>query len=324
MVAGFFSSFWDIITSDITYKNAAIFSVVLLFAAGGEFVAEKAGTINISVEGMLLAGGFAAAVAYHVTREQQPGWSVHVVAIIALLAAAIAGGVVGLLHANMSHRLPADQFVVGLVLNVLVLGVVGFLTGEIDPQSTTIKPSEVPLLSDIPLVGRALFGQPWPFYLIYALVPLVWLVVYRTRWGLEVRAIGEDPQAADVSGLNVNKRRRESLYVVGLTSGIGGGYFLLASAGLFEDSMIGGRGIIALAAVIFGGWTLKGTVGGCLLFGTVASFLLSVPIVGGQDAIPREFLAMAPSLVTILGMAIFATRVRQPKALARPFVRGLK
>ena len=313
------SAIWEVLTSEVTYTNAAIFAALLLFAGGGEFVAEKAGTINISVEGMMLAGGFAAAIGYHLSQAHAAAWATF----IGLLCGAAAGFIVSLIHANMSHRLPADQFVVGLVINVLVLGLVGFLTGEIEPGSRRADFYAVPLLSKIPLIGDALFNQRWPFYFVYPVVPIVWWLVYRTRWGLEVRAIGEDPQAADVSGLHVNRRRRQTLYLVGLTAGLGGGYFLFASAGTFEDSMIGGRGYIALAAVIFGGWTLKGTVAGCVIFGAVASFTLSIPALG-HDALPREFLAMAPSAVTIAGMAFFAKRVRQPRALARPFVRGLK
>ena len=324
MIASFTSVIWDLLTSEITYKNAVVAAAVLLFAASGEFVAEKAGTINISAEAMLLAGAFAAAMTHHVIREHQEGWNDNVVIALALVGAMVAGLLVAILHANMSHRLPADQFVVGLVINILTLGVVGYLSGDLDPQSKAGRDVHVPGLSEIPLVGEALFGQPWPLYLVYAVVPIVWWLVYRTRWGLEVRAIGEDPQAADVSGLHVNKRRRETLYVLGLSAGLGGGYFLYATAGLFEEGIIGGRGIIALAAVIFGGWTLKGTVAGCLLFGALTSFLLDLPLVGKTTAIPHEFLAMAPAVVTVLGMAIFATRVRQPRALARPFVRGLK
>ena len=166
--------------------------------------------------------------------------------------------------------MPADQFVVGLVLNVLVLGLVGFLTSSIEPQSTSSRRFEIPLLSRIPLLGPALFDQPWVLYLVYPIVPIVWWLLYRTRWGLEVRAIGEDPNAADVSGLDVNKLRRQTIYLTGLLAGIGGGYFLFARSGRFEDSLIGGRGFIAIAAVIFGGWTLKGTVAGCVLFGSSA------------------------------------------------------
>jgi general nucleoside transport system permease protein len=230
---------------------------------------------------------------------------------------------VAVVQANMSHRLPADQFVVGLVLNVLVLGVVGFLASELEPSSNVVDRVAVPLLSEIPLIGPALFDQPWVFYLIYPLVPLIGWLVYRTRWGLEVRAVGEDPNASDVSGLDVNRLRRQTIYLAGMTAGLGGGFFLFARSGRFEDSLIGGRGYIAIAAVIFGGWTLKGTVGGCVLFGLVGSFALTIPSLG-YEGIDPAFLAIAPAVVTILAMALFAKRVRQPGALARPFVRGLK
>jgi simple sugar transport system permease protein len=158
---------------------------------------------------------------------------------------------------------------------------------------------------------------------VYGVVPLVWWLVYRTRWGLEVRSVGEDPQAADVSGIKVNTRRRQTIYLTGLTSGLGGAYLVLGVIGRFEDSIVGGRGFIAIVAVIFGGWTLRGTVAGCALFGAVVSFRLSLPLQGFQDVNP-ELLSALPYIVTILAMAVFATRVRPPAALTRPFVRGLK
>ena len=309
----FFSALGDIATNESLYRNAIIAAVVLLFGASGELIAEKAGTINISLEAMLLAGAFAAAIGVHIT---------HVVAIGMAFGAA-AGLVVATVQANMSHRLPADQFVVGLVLNVLVLGLVGFLTPSINPKSSVVHRFGIPLLQRIPLLGPALFDQPWVLYLVYPVVPLVWWLIYRTRWGLEVRAVGEDPNAADVSGLNVNRLRRETIYLTGVLSGLGGGYFLFARSGRFEESLIGGRGFIAIAAVIFGGWTLKGTVAGCLAFGLVGSFVLTIPALG-YKAIDSSFLAMAPNVVTVVAMAVFAKRVRQPAALARPFIRGLR
>jgi general nucleoside transport system permease protein len=312
-VGDFLRALGDIATNESAYRNAVIAAVVLLFASSGELVAEKAGSINISLEGMMLAGAFAAAIGQDLTGSV---W-------IALVFGMVAGVAVAWVQANMSHRLPADQFVVGLVLNVLVLGLVGFLAAEIEPQTNIVDRVSVPLVSKIPLLGPALFDQPWVLYLAFGIVPIVWWVLYRTRWGLEVRAIGEDPNAADVSGLHVNKLRRQTIYLAGLMAGLAGGFFLFARAGRFEDSLIGGRGYIAIAAVIFGGWTIKGTVGGCLLFGAVASFALTIPSLG-YSSIDPAFLAMAPNVVTIVAMAVFATRVRQPSALARPFIRGLK
>lgn len=304
---------WDVLSNAVTYESAARFAVLLLFAASGEWVAERAGTLNISVEGMLLSGAFASAMVVSGTGSVP----------LALVAGAIAGLVLAGVQANLSHRLPADQFVVGLTINILVLGLVGFLDNEFEPSASKASEAPIPLLSDIPLVGEALFGQSWPFYLIYPLVPFVWWLVYRTRWGLEVRSVGEDPNSADVSGIQVNKRRRESIYLAGMTSGIGGAYLVLAVVGNFEDSMIGGRGFIAIAAVIFGGWTLKGSVAGCLLFGAVVSFRLSLPQ-AGVESVNTELLQALPYLVTIAGMALFAHRVRPPAALTRPFLRGLK
>ncbi|MEP7203404.1 MAG: ABC transporter permease [Ilumatobacteraceae bacterium] len=312
-MANFLSALADIATNESAYRNAVIAAAVLLFAASGELVAEKAGTINISLEGMMLAGAFAAAIGVDVAGST---W-------IGLTFAAVAGLLVAAIQANMSHRLPADQFVVGLVLNVLVLGLVGFLSSSIDPQSDVVRRVSIPLISRIPLVGPALFDQPWVLYLVYPLVPLVWWLLYRTRWGLEIRAVGEDPNAADVSGLDVNRRRRQAIYLTGIVAGIGGGSFLFARSGRFDDSLIGGRGYIAIAAVIFGGWTLKGTVAGCLTFGLVASFVLTIPSLGYKSIDP-SFLAIAPNVVTVIAMAVFAKRVRQPGALARPFMRGLK
>jgi general nucleoside transport system permease protein len=309
----FLRALGEIATNESAYRNAAIAAVVLLFASSGELVAEKAGTINISLEGMMLAGAFAAAVGQDATGSV---W-------LALLFGMAAGVLVALVQANMSHRLPADQFVVGLVLNVLILGLVGFLASELEPTTNVVDRVEIPLLTRIPLIGPALFDAPWVLYLAYVIIPIVWWVIYRTRWGLEVRAVGEDPNASDVSGLHVNKLRRQTIYLAGLTAGLAGGFFLFARAGRFEDSLIGGRGYIAIAAVIFGGWTLKGTVGGCILFGVVASFALTIPSLG-FNSIDPAFLAMAPNIVTIVAMAVFATRVRPPAALARPFIRGLK
>lgn len=308
----FFEAVWDIVSSETTYLNGALFAALLAFAATGEWVAERAGTINISVEGMLLAGALASAIGYDVTGSVAVG----------VLFGVFGGVVVSVVQAHMSHHLVADQFVVGLTLNILVFGLAGFLDREIDPDTTFAAKWEIPLLSDIPLVGEALFGQRWPFYLLYPLVPLSWWLVYRTRWGLEVRAAGENPQSSDVSGVDVNRRRRQTIYYAGLTSGLGGAFMVFVNVGSFDDSVIGGRGFIAIAAVIFGGWTLKGTIAGCIVFAGALSFRLSIQGLG--YGLNSEFLQSLPFLVTILGMALFAHRVRAPAALARPFVRGLK
>jgi ABC-type uncharacterized transport system permease subunit len=311
-MSGFFEAIVDIATSESTYINGALFAAFLAFAASGEWVAERAGTLNISVEGMLLGGAFTSAVGYHITDSM----------LLALLTGVAGGLIVAGVQAEMSHRLTADQFVVGLTLNILVFGLAGFLDNEIEPETKLAGKWEVPVLSDIPLFGEALFGQRGPFYLLFLLLPATWFLVFRTRWGLELRAVGENPQSSDVSGIDVNKRRRQSIYYAGFTSGIGGWFLIFGQVGLFEDSVVGGRGFIAIAAVIFGGWTLRGTVAGCIIFAGALSFRLSVQGLGYQ--VNSELLQSLPFLVTLAGMAVFAHRVRAPAALAQPFVRGLK
>lgn len=308
----FFSALLDIFTSESTYINGALFAALLAFAACGEWVAERAGTINISIEAMLLFGAFSSAVAY----DRSGSFAVG------MIFGAVGGLVIAWVQAQMSHHLAANQFVVGLTLNILILGLAGFLVREIEPVTELAPRWEIPLLSDIPLVGQALFGQRWPFYLLFVLIPLSWWLVFRTRWGLELRAAGENPQSADVSGIHVNKRRRQTIYYAGITSGLGGAFLVFAQVGRFEDSIVGGRGFIAIAAVIFGGWTLKGTIAGCVLFAGALSFRLSVQGLGYE--LNSELLQALPFLVTIAAVAVFAHRVRPPGALAQPFVRGLK
>ncbi|MEQ8718556.1 MAG: ABC transporter permease [Acidimicrobiales bacterium] len=308
----FFGAAGDVLSNEVAYEATVRFAALLVFAAVGELIAERAGTLNISVEGMVLGGAFASAVGYDLTGSVSVG----------LCMAASAGLTVAIVHGNLSHRLTANTFVVGLTLNILLLGLTSFLDSNIEPVSRAAHRFAVPGLADIPLIGGALFEQPWPLYLIYPLVPLCWFVLYRTRWGLDVRAVGENPQSADVSGLDVNKLRRQAVYVSGLTSGLGGGYLVLGQIGRFESTIVGGQGIIAIVAVIFGGWTFRGAIIGCLLFGAVNSFRLTLPTLG-HEASP-ELLSALPFIVTIATVAIFAHRTRQPAALAQPFIRGLK
>ncbi|MXW89611.1 MAG: ABC transporter permease [Acidimicrobiaceae bacterium] len=310
-MGGFFSAIGDVVTNEVTYSGAMRFAALLAFAAIGETIAEKAGTLNISLEGMVLGGAFAGALGMHLTESVTVG----------LVFASVIGIIVASVQANMSHRLTANQFVVGLALNTLVLGIASFLNTSIQPVSKAAHRFAIKPLSELPLIGDAFFNQPWPLYLVYPMIPAAWWLLYRTRWGLEVRAVGENPQSADVSGIDVNKRRRQSIYIAGLTSGLGGGYLVLGQIGRFEDAVVGGQGFIAIAAVIFGGWTMRGVIGGCLLFGTVNSFRLTLPTVGHE--LNSELLSAAPFVVTIVTVTFFAHRTREPRALAQPFVRGL-
>lgn len=310
-MADFLSALQDVFSGEAIYNSAFQLSVLFVFAAVGEWIAERSGTLNISVEGMLLAGAFGASVGYHIAS----------VMIFAVLFGVLCGGAVATVQAEMSHRLTANQFVVGLALNVLVLGLTAFLDTALDLGQVRAATWTVPGLVDIPLVGEALFGRPWPAYLVYVFVPAAYWLVFRTRWGLEVRAAGDNPQAADVSGIDVNARRRQAILIAGLTSGFGGAFIVVGQVGQYQPSIINGRGFIALAAVIFGGWTLRGTVMGCVVFGLVEAATIAISVKG--YSVDPFVLDSAPYVVALAVVLLFAARVRPPKALAQPFVRGL-
>ena len=313
MIASVFNVLGDVLTSEAMYNSAVRFAIVLAFAATGEWVAEKAGTLNISIEAMMIGGAYTSAAVFTVT-DAVP---------ISLAVGVIAGVVVALVQAHLSHHLTIDQFVVGLTLNLFVLGLALFLDSRWKAETSVVKPTKIPLFSEIPFVGGAFFGQPWPMYLIVPVVPMAWWLVFRTRWGLEVRAVGDSPQAADVSGIHVNRRRRESIMVAGACAGLGGGVLVLGQISIsgYEAGHVGLKGIIAIAAVIFGGWTLRGTIIGCALFGYFFAVQLTLPVLGHR--INPQLAASLPYVVALTVTAIFATRSRQPRALAQPFVRGL-
>jgi ABC-type uncharacterized transport system permease subunit len=307
----FFDAAGNILGFDAMWISAFQLSVLFVFAGAGEWVAERAGTLNISVEAMLLAGAFGAVVGNELLGSSAAG----------LLMGCLLGAFVAAVQANLSHRLTANQFVVGLALNVLAVGLTAFIanTYELDPvRAGTLK---IPLLSEIPLFGEALFERPWPAYFVYAIVPALWWLVFRTRWGLEVRAIGDDPQSADVSGIDVNARRRQAILVAGVCAGFGGAFFVLGQVGTFQSTMINGRGFIAIAAVIFGGWTLRGTIAGCVIFGLVEA--LTIATSAKRYEVDPLILDAAPYVAAIAVVLLFAGRVRQPRSLAQPFVRGL-
>jgi general nucleoside transport system permease protein len=291
-------------------ESAVRLSVPLTLAGLGEYVAERAGTLNISVEAMMLGGAYAGSLGSSVTHSPEVG----------LLWGIVTGLVIGFIHGNFSHRLQVNTFVVGLTLNVLVLGLTNYLLETVKMTPKQIGVLTIPLLSDIPLVGKPLFSERWPAFLLYPLIPLVWWIVQRSRWGLEIRSVGENPKAADLTGIQVNKRRRQALLWCGMLAGLGGAYLSVAEVGTFTSNMTAGRGFIVIAAVIFGGWTLRGMVAGCFLFGGADALRLALPAIGYK--INAQLLVAAPYVLALVAMCFFAKRLRQPGALAQPFERG--
>ncbi|MDR0960659.1 MAG: ABC transporter permease [Propionibacteriaceae bacterium] len=290
-------------------SGALFLSVPLVFGALAGCVCEHVGVVNVAIEGQLLAGAFLAAVVGALTGSP---W-------IGLICAPIAGACVGALLALFAVRYWVDHIIVGVVLNVLVTGVTSYLFSTVLSEHTEIfsKPAqlpvwEIPLLCDIPVLGPVLFEQNVVVYIMYIAVILLQILLFKSRWGLRMRACGEHPKAADTVGIKVNLTRIRNTILGGAIAGLGGAYFTVAAGLAFGKDMSAGRGYIALAAMILGGWSPKGALLAALLFGFADNLQNALGVVG--VAIPSQFMLMAPYLVTIFAVAGFVGRVRAPAA----------
>lgn len=297
--------------------GAISLSVPLVFGALGGVIGERAGVVNVAIEAQFLLAAFTSALVGSITGNY----------VVGLVAAIVAGAAVGAVLGLFAIRYLVDQVIVGVVLNVLVTGLTSFLLGALmqtDPARLNEPPRfprwAVPGLSEIPVLGPVLFNQTLIVYLMYLAVPLVAWGLYKTRWGLRLRAVGEHPQAADTVGIRVNPTRFWNLLLAGGLAGIGGAYFTLGAVGSFDEEMTNGLGFIALAAVIFGGWDpIKATLA-ALLFGFSTNLQTLLGNLGSP--IPGEFLSMLPYVVTILAVVGLAGRVRAPAATGKPYVKG--
>jgi len=296
-------------------QSTLLRSVPITFGALSGVLCERAGVINIAIEGMLLSAAFAGSVAASVTGSL---W-------IGLLAGAAVGGLVAGLLALLSIRYRVDQIVAGTVINILALGLTSYLTDQFLQRNQELNNPgrfqnvRIPLLSDIPILGPVVFDNNIFAYLMILIVAVTSVALFNTRWGLRVRAVGEHPRAADTVGIRVLFTRYRNVILGGIVAGIGGAYFSLGAVGRFEEGMTAGRGFIGLAAMIFGRWNPVGALGAALIFGFADSLQVKLNIL--QVGIPSEFLAMAPYLVTILVVAGAAHRVRPPAADGKPYVK---
>ncbi|ACL39204.1 inner-membrane translocator [Pseudarthrobacter chlorophenolicus A6] len=292
-------------------------AVPLVFGSLSGVLCERVGVVNIAIEGQLLGGAFTAAIV--ATMTQNP--------FIGLAAAAVAGAVVSMVLALFSIKYLVNQIIVGVVLNVLVSGVTGFLFSTVmqeDKARYNSPPGldiiQIPVLSEVPIIGPILFRQSLVGYLMYVAVLVVWVGLFKTRWGLRVRAVGEHPQAADTLGINVNATRFWNVTLGGAVAGIGGSFFTLVAIDSFTKEISGGRGFIALAALIFGRWNPIGAFFAALLFGFADNLQSIVTIIG--TPVPSQFMAMLPYLVTVLAVAGLVGRSRGPAASGIPYVKG--
>ena len=287
----------------------------IVLAGTGELVSERAGVLNLSLDGMMLTAAFAAACA---------SWATGM-PIVGLLAAVIAGLLVAFLQAILSVTLRANQLVVGIGFNILALGATTFLYREIfGPLSRDTIPGfakvHVPWLSDIPVLGAALFRQTGLAYAGLALVVVTWFVLKRTSFGLAVRAVGDDPRAADQAGISVTRTRYLGVLYAGAMAGLGGAFMSVADSNTFTEGMTKGAGYLAITAVIFGGWNPWKTLGACLLFGFATALQFLVPAM--QLDVPVALLLMLPYVLALIAVAGLVGTARQPQALTLPFRRG--
>ena len=279
-------------------------SVPLVFGGLAGVVGERSGTINIAIEGQLLGGAFLAAVVASASGSPWAG----------LLAAPPAGILVALLLALFGLKYRVNQIVVGVVLNVLVSGLTG--SGSLN-RAMRLPRLPVPGLSHVPVLGPVLFNQTILVYAMYAAVGILSLMLFRSRWGLRMRAVGEHPRAADTVGIAVMRTRVNNLVLGGALAGLGGAFFTVGSGLSFTKGISAGNGYIALAAMILGAWNPLGTLWAALLFGFATSVGQTLSVIGSP--IPTNFILLIPYVVTILAVAGFVGRVRPPAAEGVPY-----
>jgi simple sugar transport system permease protein len=294
--------------------GALALAVPLVFGALGGVLGERSGVVNIAIDGQLLFGAFCAALVGSMTGSTWAG----------LIAAMLGAALVALILGVFAITYWVDQVIVGVVLNVLIIGVTSFLFAEVlAPNADTLNSPPrfdrlpIPVLGDIPLIGPILFRQTILVYLMYFAVAAVTWALYRTKWGLRVRAVGEHPKAADTVGINVNRTRYRTLILGGLITGIGGATYTLFSVSQFNREMTGGAGYIALAAVIFGKWDPVRATLAALLFGFASNLQGVLSVLGSP--VPSQFMLMLPYVVTIFAVAGLVGHSRAPAADGIPY-----
>ncbi len=290
-------------------------AVPLMYGGLGETYAEKSGILNIGMEGVMLSGAFFSFASAWYSGSL----------VIGLIGGILGGLAVSLVHGLLSIPLAQNQSVSGLALNMLMLGVTSFLYKLMclqggHMQIDTLSSIPVPILSDIPLIGRAFFNCDILTYLLYILVIFTFIFYRRTNLGLSLMAIGEHPQAAESAGIPVNRNRWIVMIINGILGGIGGAYLVLVQLGVFTEDMISGRGYIALATVILGRYTPFGMFGAALLFGAADALQIRLQTVG--ISISPYLLAILPYALTLLAMLGAIGKSSQPEALSKPYVKG--
>ena len=296
--------------------SAISFATPYLYAALGEMYAQRSGVVNLGVDGIMLVGAYAGFFVALNLPGTEGLW-------LGLLMAAIAGLLMGLLMSVISVSLKAEQGISGIGLYIFGLGLSSLLFRVTIGTVKTVdgfKPVPIPVLSNIHIIGPALFNQSIVVYGAFLLVPLAWFVLERTTWGLKIKAVGQSPAAADSLGVSVNRVRYVCVCLGGMLAGIAGASMSLATVKLFQDNLTAGLGFIAVALVYFGGWRPLGILIGALLFSTISSLQNFMQVL--NVGISPDLAVMLPYIVTIVALMFPINRARQPAALNKPFERG--
>ena len=287
----------------------------ILLAALGDAYAERSGLLNLGIEGMMVAGAFASFFAALKLNNLMAGF----------IAAAAVGLTLGLVFAILTVTLRVNQIVVGLGLTIFAQSMSSFLHRVIFGNQFPIlfgagQTNPIPVLCRIPIVGQGVFDQHWLVYVALLLVPALYVLMYKTRFGLRIRAVGESPWAADASGVNVNRIRYCAILAGGLMAGLGGAYLALGDLAFFVPDMIMGRGYIAIVVVMMGKWNPAKICLGALLFGFALALTSALQVAGIN--ISPDFILMTPYLVVIVALLLFARSTSLPSSLCIPYKRG--
>jgi general nucleoside transport system permease protein len=316
-------SFMQILT--IIIPSTLLWAAPLIFTALGGVFSERSGVVNIGLEGLMVIGAFSAIV-FNLTFASTFGSATP---WISLLVAMVAGAIFSILHAIASITFRADHTVSGVAINLLATGLTLFLVkliynkGETDIIQNSFGKIDVPILKDIPFIGKIFFQNTyWTSFVAILIAILAWYIIYKTPFGLRLRSVGEHPMAADTMGINVTKMRYLGVIISGALGGIGGGVYAESISSNFSHSTISGQGFMALAAMIFGKWHPIGAMGAALFFG----FAQSISIIGSSlpllKSIPDVYLLIAPYVLTILALTGFIGRAEAPKADGIHYIKG--
>ncbi len=293
----------------------------LALAAMGGIFSERGGVINIALEGIMLTGAFTAVLFSYI--GDSLGWNQTLSALLGVTAALVFGVVIALIHAYFSITLRVNQLVSGVAINLLAFGITGLLLQQVfdvsgnSPAVPDMKPLPIPLLSDIPFFGTILFDHQPIVYVMLISVPISAYIINRTTFGLRLRAAGDKPEAIDTVGVDVHRLRYIGVAMFGMFAGLAGAYLSLGQLNFFSEGMTAGRGFIALAAVIFGGWRPWPAFGAALLFGF--SDAAQIALQNSGVSVPSDFLLMAPYVITLVALAGFIKKAIPPAAIGQPY-----